>query len=141
MICSRLISIALAASAAHGSADAAAGCPPNFAKFVARFSTDIAFQKRHTASEIVESHVSQPTEPTADFKTVEQKTRSSQLKFPLMPTPQERQKFGLVIDIEHAAAKRPVAIVRTPDAGSYQVRFTFRKDSCWSLIRRDDEAI
>ena len=121
----------------HDNASAAEVCPAKFTDFVARFSTDLPFQKKHTAQELTVSHV---IDDDPEPRTVVRKVKNSKLKFPLMESTQAQRRKGLITSFQRSKGGDQIVLVHKPDT-DWQIRFTFRKDACWLLIRRDDESL
>ncbi|MEH6415473.1 lysozyme inhibitor LprI family protein [Pseudomonas sp. CGJS7] len=128
---------AAAAAPASGTASAIA-CPSQDLKtFVAAFAEDPALQKAFTA-ETVDTAFDDLTAMPEPAESVEALPRSK-LQFPVMPNRAQQAKEGLKFREMSPEGDRAVVILEVPDTDA-NLRYTFRRDRCWTLIKIVDPA-
>ncbi|MGO1069332.1 lysozyme inhibitor LprI family protein [Lysobacter sp. CA199] len=129
---------ATAAAAPATGAAATVACPSQDLKaFVAAFAEDPALQKAFTA-ETVETAFDDLAALPEPKESVESLPRSS-LQFPVMPNRAQQAKEGLQYRELSADKAGAVVILEVPDTDA-NLRYTFRRDRCWTLVKIVDPA-
>lgn len=117
-------------------AAAAPTCPATFAAFLTKYRTNTTFQRAHTGPLIATHLVAADPEPKRIAKTL----TPAEVAYPAIPPVRAQRKAGEVMTIEDPQGSNPVVTFRKPDTNR-QVRFTFQRGECWTLVRRDDDSL
>jgi uncharacterized protein YecT (DUF1311 family) len=127
-------------AAAAGSTSAAKPptCPAtDLAGFVAAFAESPALQKAFTAPIVDTAFVDWNAQPEPT-ESVEQTSRDA-LRFPVMPDRAHQQAEGLRYREIGSEGDRTTIVLEVPGTDS-QLRYTFRRDACWTLVKIVDPA-
>jgi uncharacterized protein YecT (DUF1311 family) len=127
-------------AAAAGSTSAAKPptCPAtDLAGFVAAFAESPALQKAFTAPIVDTAFVDWNAQPEPT-ESVEQTSRDA-LRFPVMPDRAHQQAEGLRYREISSEGDRTTIVLEVPGTDS-QLRYTFRRDACWTLVKIVDPA-
>jgi uncharacterized protein YecT (DUF1311 family) len=134
--CDKSATAAASAPAAGGAA--AIACPSqDLQSFVAAFAEDPALQKAFTA-ETVDTAFDDLAALPGPKESVESLPRS-RLQFPVMPNRAQQAKEGLQYRQLSADKAGAVVILEVPDTDA-NLRYTFRRDRCWTLVKIVDPA-
>ncbi|MBN9549276.1 MAG: hypothetical protein J0H31_10455 [Alphaproteobacteria bacterium] len=115
-----------------------AACPSNdIADFFQAFAESPELQRAHTASTVETAFVdwSAQPEPVESAEPMER----DKLHFPLLPDRASRQQEGLRYRETAGDENRVTVVLEVPDTDT-QLRYTFRRDACWTLIKIVDPA-
>jgi len=117
---------------------AAPACPAtDLAGFVAAFAESPALQKAFTAPIVDTAFVDWNAQPEP-AESVE-KTPRDALRFPVMPNRARQQSEGLRYREIGTEGDRSTIAFEVPDSDA-QLRYTFRRDACWTLVKIVDPA-
>lgn len=129
---------ATATGTAGKSAGTASTCPAtDLAGFVAAFAESPSLQKAFTAPVVDTAFIDWNAEPEP-AESVEQTSRDA-LRFPVMPDRVRQQAEGLRYREIGSEGDRTTIVLEVPDTDS-QLRYTFRRDACWTLVKIVDPA-
>lgn len=113
-------------------------CPSQELKaFIVAFAEDPALQKAFTADVVDTAFIdwnAQP-EPTESSEPLPRE----KLHFPVMPNRAQQSKEGLQYREISADDKSATVVLEVPDTDA-QLRYTFRHDQCWTLVKIVDPA-
>lgn len=114
-------------------------CPDaDFALFLQRFENSVDVQRASTADPLTMERIDADAEP--EPARVSRQVPLAQAPFPVMRTAMQRTAEGLQETIEeHGPNEREVKHAM-PDSG-VQVRFLFRAEPCWTLVRVSDDTV
>lgn len=131
---------ALPAEAAPAApARASADCPyPEFDAFLAHFGSEIALQEEATADPLLDSYIDPEAEP--EPRKVESRLALADVEWPVMPDPAALAGQGRELQVSTLADGQRRVQIRTPDSSDQQ-SYTFAQAPCWTLVKREDEAI
>ncbi|HEY1137642.1 MAG TPA: lysozyme inhibitor LprI family protein [Xanthomonadaceae bacterium] len=119
-------------------ASAAPSCPSkDLAGFVAAFAESPSLQKAFTAPVVDTAFVDWNAQPEP-AESVEQTSRDA-LRFPVMPDRARQQTEGLRYREIGSEGDRTTIVLEVPDTDT-QLRYTFRRDACWTLVKIVDPA-
>lgn len=119
-------------------ANAAPSCPSkDLAGFVAAFAESPSLQKAFTAPVVDTAFVDWNAQPEP-AESVEQTPRDA-LRFPVMPDRARQQAEGLRYREIGSDGERSTIVLEVPDTDT-QLRYTFRRDTCWTLVKIIDPA-
>lgn len=130
---------ATSATATANAPSIASSCPTqDFDKFLSAFMSDLQVQKAQTALPLQSEAVDPNAEP--EPKPVTKMLTEAELKFPLMPPPQQQAQDGLqlsktITDSTHIEVK-----LAKPDT-DYQLIFFFQNEGCWKLYRIRNDSL
>jgi hypothetical protein len=127
----------LALTVAGCSAGQPASCPTDFDAFLARYSEDAAFQREFTAPMVIQTHL-ENVEP--EPHTVTEHKPADTLIYPALLGRAKREALGLNRMKVAAEARRAVVTIWMEDT-DYQISYLFEFDSCWRLVRVDDQSL
>ena len=120
------------------SPSAAPACPAtDLAGFVAAFAESPALQKAFTAPVVETAFVDWNAQPEP-AESVEKIPREA-LRFPVMPNRARQQAEGLRYREIGTEGDRSTIALEVPDTDT-QLRYTFRRDACWTLVKIVDPA-
>ncbi|PTA70313.1 MULTISPECIES: hypothetical protein [unclassified Stenotrophomonas] len=120
-------------------ARASADCPyPEFDAFLAHFGSEIALQEKATADPLLDSYIDPEAEP--EPRKVESRLALSDVEWPVMPDPAALAGQGRELQVSTLADGQRQVQIRTPDSSDQQT-YTFAQAPCWTLVKREDEAI
>lgn len=126
------------ASAPAGAPARTSHCPAtDIAGFVAAFAESPSLQKTFTAPMVDTAFVdwSAQPEPSESVETVSRDL----LRFPVMPDRAKQRADGLQYREIGNDGDRTTIVLEVPDT-DLQLRYTFRRDSCWTLVKIVDPA-
>jgi uncharacterized protein YecT (DUF1311 family) len=127
-----------ATGAAAKPASTAPTCPAtDLAGFVAAFAESPALQKAFTAPIVEIAFIDWSAQPEP-VESVESKSRDA-LQFPVMPDRARQQAEGLRYREIGSEGERTTITFEVPDT-DMQLRYTFRRDACWTLVKIVDPA-
>lgn len=114
-------------------------CPDaDFALFLQRFENSVDVQRASASDPLTMERVDADAEP--EPARVSRQVPLAQVPFPVMRTAMQRTAEGLQETIEeHGPNEREVKHAM-PDSG-VQVRFLFRAEPCWTLVRVSDDTV
>lgn len=119
-------------------ASAASSCPSkDLAGFVAAFAQSPSLQKAFTAPVVDTAFVDWNAQPEP-AESVEKTSRDA-LRFPVMPDRARQQAEGLRYREIGSEGDRTTIVLEVPDTDT-QLRYTFRRDACWTLVKIVDPA-
>ncbi|MHA6831177.1 hypothetical protein [Ralstonia pseudosolanacearum] len=122
--------------AQHASASAGIACPAaDFPTFIQKFSEEERIQKEFTRYPLERLQLDPESQP--EPSTVVRHLHRDQLRFPIIPSEQERANQMLEIQMDSASAGKASVTLTKPDT-DYQVRYHFKKNGCWMLERIED---
>ncbi|MEF9387615.1 hypothetical protein V4890_18590 [Ralstonia solanacearum species complex bacterium KE056] len=125
--------------AQHASASAGIACPAaDFPTFLQKFSEEDRIQKEFTQYPLEKLQLDPESQP--EPVTVVRYLHRDQLRFPIIPSEQERANQMLEIQIDSASAGK-ASVMLTKLNTDYQVRYHFKKNGCWILERIEDWSI
>ena len=117
---------------------ASPSCPAtDLAGFVAAFAQSPSLQKAFTAPVVDTAFVDWNAQPEP-AESVESMSRDA-LRFPVMPDRARQQAEGLRYREIGSEGDRTTIVLEAPDT-DIQLRYTFRRDSCWTLVKIVDPA-
>lgn len=120
-------------------ARASADCPyPEFDAFLAHFGSEIALQEKATGDPLLDSYIDPEAEP--EPRKVESRLALSDVEWPVMPDPAALAGQGRELQVSTLADGQRQVQIRTPDSSDQQT-YTFAQAPCWTLVKREDEAI
>lgn len=120
-------------------ARASADCPyPEFDAFLAHFGSEIALQEEATADPLLDSYIDPEAEP--EPRKVESRLALADVEWPVMPDPAALAGQGRELQVSTLADGQRQVQIRTPDSSDQQ-SYTFAQAPCWTLVKREDEAI
>lgn len=129
---------AVSSSGTTTSPSAAPACPAtDLAGFVAAFAESPALQKAYTAPVVETAFIDWNAQPEP-AESVE-KTPRDALRFPVMPNRARQQAEGLRYREIGTEGDRITITLEVPDTDT-QLRYTFRRDACWTLVKIVDPA-
>lgn len=129
---------AVAAIDAAQQSSAAPACPTQDLKqFVAAFAQSDAIQRAFTAAEIQTVYVDWNAQP--EPAEVVRSMQRDQLTFPVMPNQDRQRANGLQFRIVSLVNDQATVALEVPDTDA-QLLYTFKRNSCWSLVRIVDPA-
>ncbi len=129
---------AVSSSSTTTSPSAAPACPAtDLAGFVAAFAESPALQKAYTAPVVETAFIDWNAQPEP-AESVE-KTPRDALRFPVMPNRARQQAEGLRYREIGTEGERSTITLEVPDTDA-QLRYTFRRDACWTLVKIVDPA-
>lgn len=129
---------ATAAVAASTSATAPPACPAtDLAGFVAAFADSPALQKNFTAPVVDTAFIDWNAQPEP-AESVASTSRDA-LRFPVMPDRARQKAEGLRYREIGSEGDRSTIVLEVPDTDT-QLRYTFRRDTCWTLVKIVDPA-
>ena len=114
-------------------------CPDaDFASFLKCFEGSVDVQRTATADPLKMDSIQAAADP--EPRPVTRQVPLRDVEFPIMPDGQERhsKEFEQIVS-ELGPARREVTH-RIPDTGA-QLRFEFRADPCWELVRVSNDMI
>lgn len=124
---------AVTSSGRAASHSAAPACPAtDLAGFVAAFAESPALQKAFTAPVVDTAFIDWSAQPEP-AESVE-KTPRDALRFPVMPNRARQQAEGLRYREIGTEGDRSTIALEVPDTDA-QLRYTFRRDACWTLVK------
>lgn len=113
-------------------------CPSQDLKaFVVAFAEDPALQKAFTADVVDTAFIDWNAQPEP-AESSEPLSREK-LHFPVMPNRAQQSKEGLQYRELSADDKSATIVLEVPDTDA-QLRYTFRHDRCWTLVKIVDPA-
>ena len=119
-------------------ASAAPACPATeIGDFVAAFAEDPALQKAFTADTVETAFTDWNAQPEP-AERVETRARDA-LTFPVMPNRARQQADGLQYREIGSDRDRTTIVLEVPDTDA-QLRYTFRRSGCWTLVKIVDPA-
>ena len=127
----------LALTVAGCSAGPPASCPTDFDAFLARYSEDAAFQREFTAPVVIQTRL-ENVEP--EPRNVTEHKPADTLVYPAFPGRAKREVLGLKRMKVSAEARRAMVTIWKEDT-DYQISYRFELDSCWRLVRVDDQSL
>lgn len=119
----------------------ASNCPgTDFASFLSAFSEQEGVQRAFTTFPLEVRELDMEATPEPAFVTT--LMNSPQLSYPLIPPEAARKADSLTLRVEDVSAHQ-VKVQLFKDSTDYQVFYHFNKtpDSCWSLIRIEDNSM
>lgn len=129
---------AVSSSGTTTSPSAALACPAtDLAGFVAAFAESPTLQKAYTAPIVDTAFIDWNAQPEP-AESVE-KTPRDALRFPVMPNRARQQSEGLRYREIGTEGDRTTIALEVPDTDT-QLRYTFRRDACWTLVKIVDPA-
>lgn len=129
---------AVISSGTATSPSAAPACPASdLAGFVAAFAESPALQKAYTAPIVDTAFIDWNAQPEP-AESVEKTSRDA-LRFPVMPNRSRQQSEGLRYREIGTEGDRSTIALEVPDTDA-QLRYTFRRDACWTLVKIVDPA-
>lgn len=100
--------------------------------------TDLQVQKAQVSLPLQRESVDPNAEP--EPRPISKMLTQAELKFPLMPSPQQQAKDGLQLSkIATDPTHMEVKLVK-PDT-DYQLTFFFQNDGCWKLYRIRNDSL
>lgn len=63
------------------------------------------------------------------------------LSWPLMKSVVDQRREGLELKVRPVGTRRMEVVLRKPNSDAYQLRYTFERRACWTLVRLDDESL
>lgn len=115
-----------------------AACPSDsIADFFRAFAESPELQRAYAASTVETAFVDWNTQPEP-AESVEPILREK-LHFPLVPNQAAQQQKGLRYRETASGENRVTVVLEVPDT-DMQLRYTFRRDACWTLIKIVDPA-
>jgi uncharacterized protein YecT (DUF1311 family) len=124
---------AVTSSGTATSPSAAPACPAtDLAGFVAAFAESPALQKAYTAPVVETAFVDWNAQPEP-AESVEKTSRDA-LRFPVMPNRARQQAEGLRYREIGKEGDRTTIALEVPDTDT-QLRYIFRRDACWTLVK------
>lgn len=128
-----------AAASPPVSSPATPACPSqDFDKFFVAFAGDAQVQKAHVAMPLESETIDSNAEP--EPKPVIKQLALSELKFPLLPDPQQQAQDKLELTKTVSDATHVEIKLAKPDT-DYQMVYLFRNDGCWTLYRTRDDSL
>ncbi|WP_247538530.1 hypothetical protein [Ralstonia pseudosolanacearum] len=125
--------------AQHASASAGIAFPAaDFPTFIQKFSEEEHIQKEFTQYLLERLQLDPESQPEPG--TIVRYLHRDQLRFPIIPSEQERANQMLKIQIDSVSTSKASITLTKPDTG-YQVRYHFKKNGCWILERIEDLSI
>lgn len=126
------------ATATSAAAAKAPTCPAtDLAGFVAAFAESPDLQKAFTAPIVETAFIDWSAQPEP-AESVEAVSRDA-LQFPVMPDRVRQQAEGLRYRETGSDGDRSTVVLEVPDTDA-QLRYTFRRDACWTLVKIVDPA-
>lgn len=124
--------------AAPRHAAAVPACPATeLSDFVVAFAEDPALQKAFTAPTVETAFVDWDAQPEP-AESVEPMSRDA-LRFPVMPDRARQRADGLQYREIGRDGDRATIVLEVPDTDA-QLRYTFRRGACWTLVKIVDPA-
>lgn len=115
-----------------------AACPSDkLADFFQAFAESPELQRAYTASTVETAFVDWNAQPEP-AESVEPILREK-LHFPIVPNQDAQRQGGLRYREAAGGENRVIVVLEVPDT-DMQLRYTFRRDSCWTLIKIVDPA-
>lgn len=125
-------------SATNASTATASTCPAtDLAGFVAAFAESPALQKAFTAPVVDTAFIDWNAQPEP-VESMEKTSRDA-LRFPVMPNRARQQAEGLRYREIGTEGDRTTITLEVPDTDT-QLRYTFRRGACWTLVKIVDPA-
>lgn len=113
-------------------------CPSQDLKsFVNAFAEDPALQKAFTADTVDTTFIDWNAQPEPAESS--EPLPREKLHFPVMPNRAQQSKEGLQYREISADDKSATIALEVPDTDA-QLRYTFRRDQCWTLVKIVDPA-
>lgn len=113
-------------------------CPAQDLKgFVEAFAEDPALQKAFTADTVDTAFIDWNAQPEPAESS--EPLPREKLHFPVMPNRAQQSKEGLQYRELSADDKSATIVLEVPDTDA-QLRYTFRRDQCWTLVKIVDPA-
>ena len=129
---------AVEASPTQAAAPAMPACPATeIDEFVTAFAEDPALQKAFTADTVDAAFIDWNAQPEP-AESVETLARDA-LTFPVMPNRARQQAEGLRYREISSDGDRAIIALEVPDTDA-QLRYTFRRTGCWTLVKIVDPA-
>ena len=94
---------------------------------------DGRFQREHVAARLIDGAAN------AEGSTSHRVPRS-RLEWPLIESTREITDHRYEVVFSRAGRHEQVVRVRIPESDAYQMSYWFRRDACWTLVRRVDES-
>lgn len=126
-------------STTHAPIAATPACPSqDFDQFLTAFASDVEVQKAHVAIPLESETVDANAEP--EPRPVVKRLALADLKFPLLPSPQQQARERLELAKTITDAKHIEIKLAKPDT-DYQMVYLFQNDGCWKLSRMRDDSL
>ena len=109
-----------------------------FAEFSRLFAEDADFQRKHTDVFIEKQAIDVAAEP--EPKTIRYRLSRDKLKFPVLPLKGERDGKALQMLIESVESDGARVKLYKPET-DYQIHYFFKRNTCWTLIRIQDDSL
>lgn len=120
-------------------AEPKATCPDaDFAAFLKRFESSAEVQRTSTADPLAMDSIDSDAMP--EPKRVTKQVALADVEFPVLFGPSQREAEGLQETVTELGPSEREVTHGIPDSDA-QVRFNFRADPCWKLVRLSDDAI
>lgn len=114
-------------------------CPSqNFETFLQAFARNAETQQAFTAKQLLFEYIDSEAQPEPVDKTAV--LDAAQLEFPVMPTLEQMAAEKLEMTTTSLTAGEAEVKIFAPNS-DYQLRFGFRKEACWLLVRKADDSI
>lgn len=125
--------------AAQPAAQPAPACPDvDFAAFLQRFEGSVNVQRASTADPLTMESIDPEAEP--EPATVSRDVPLAEVEFPVMVDAAQRQAEGSQQTVTELGADAREVKIAIPDTDA-QMRFEFRADPCWKLVRVSNDTI
>lgn len=126
-------------AAPAATAPATPACPDaDFAAFLKRFEGSIEVQRASTADPLTMDSVDSEAMP--EPKRITKQVPLADVEFPVLFGPSQREIEGLKETVTELGPSEREVTHGIPDSDA-QVRFNFRADPCWKLVRVSNDMI
>lgn len=126
-------------SAAQPAAQPAPACPDvDFAAFLQRFEGSVDVQRASTADPLTMESIDPEAEP--EPAPVSRNVPLAEVNFPVMVDASQRQAEGSQQTVTELGADAREVKIATPDTDA-QIRFEFRADPCWKLVKVSNDSL
>jgi len=115
---------------------AGVACPSrDFPAFLDAFVDSTEIQQAFTTKPLQVDSLDSNAEPEPEVVS----TMVSDVTFPVIPSKEEQTSEGMLLSVERAVDDAIVTLEK-PDT-DYQVRYHFRIEKCWLLVRKEDKSL
>lgn len=127
------------ATPARIAAEPKATCPDtDFAAFLKRFESSVEVQRASTADPLAMDSIDSDALP--EPKRITRQVPLADVEFPVLYGPSQREAEGLQETVTELGPSEREVTHGIPDSDA-QVRFNFRADPCWKLVRVSNDMI
>lgn len=125
--------------AAEPPAQPAPACPDvDFAAFLQRFEGSVDVQRASTADPLTMESIDPEAEP--EPATVSRDVPLAEVEFPVVVDAAQRQAEGSQQTVTELGADAREVKIAIPDTDA-QIRFEFRADPCWKLVKVSNDSL